>query len=232
MLSNGSPQYFGTAILARGRIGNVVPLVGPEDWVTAELRRFGDNVVARRVELDDWGVCTTISVYSPAWEIPAERLVGLDVTGVRLTQQRRDIWLADLLWAALAAAPPPTDDPWLIGGDFNLSATFDTFWPGGPHGNQEYLDRMAALGLIECLVATQGQLIPTFRNASNGVVMHQMDHLFVTAGLAAQLTSCDVGDPTQVFGSGLSDHLPIIATFGATPQLQPNVIINPASSAE
>jgi endonuclease/exonuclease/phosphatase family metal-dependent hydrolase len=217
---DGGPQRFGSAILARGRIGTIVPLAGRPDWVAAELRRFPGNVLARRVELDGWGACTAVSVHNPHWAIPAERLVGLDVAGVKLMLQPHAIWVADLLRAALAAELPTAIDSWLIAGDFNTSETFDTYWPGGPSGNREFLDRMAALGLVECLVAAQGQLTPTFRNASNRAVVHQIDHLFATTSLAGRLTSCEVGDPARVFDGRLSDHLPIIAMFGSTDELQ------------
>jgi endonuclease/exonuclease/phosphatase family metal-dependent hydrolase len=56
-------------------------------------------------------------------------------------------------------------------------------------------------------------LVPTFRNPSNGQIVHQLDHLFVSAKLATHLTSCKTGERDRVFGESLSDHLPIIADF-------------------
>ena len=216
----GGLQRFGSAILARGRIGAGVPLDRGPAGVADELHRFAGNVLARRVTFDGFGACTAVSVHNPAWEIPPAQLVGLDVEPIRLMQARGAVWVADLLHAALVAELPGAAEPWLIAGDFNTSPTFDDSWPGGPHGNREYLGRLAELGLVECLVAAQGKLTPTFRNVSNRAVLHQLDHLFVTAPLAAQLVACAVGDPARVFDGGLSDHLPIIATFGAAAELQ------------
>ena len=147
-------------------------------------------------------------VYSPAWPIDRSRLTGIDTSGIRL-RLNRDVWLADILLAALPAAD---GSEWVVGGDFNLSETFDA-WPGGPRGNREHLDRIADRGFTECLRKTTGRVTPTFRNPSNGAVIHQMDHLFATSGLADRLTRCEVGSADRVFGFRLSDHLPIVADF-------------------
>jgi len=85
----------------------------------------------------------------------------------------------------------------------------------GPRGNREILDRMEALGFVECLRSAQGRLVPTFRNPRDGRVIHQMDHLFVCRSLAAQLVSCDARHHAVVFERSLSDHLPIVADFSA-----------------
>jgi endonuclease/exonuclease/phosphatase family metal-dependent hydrolase len=122
--------------------------------------------------------------------------------------------LTDILLAALREMEPPPRGPWIIGGDLNLPETFDS-WQGGPRGNLEYLERMSAFGLTECLRYATGTLTPTFRNAADGRVVHQMDHLFVSQPLAARLASCRVGSPDRVFDERLSDHLPIIAEFTA-----------------
>lgn len=103
--------------------------------------------------------------------------------------------------------------PWVVGGDLNSSITFDTMWGGGPRGNQVVMDRMSALGFTECLSHFQGGLTPTFKNATGGKVIHQMDHLFVLSELVARLQFCVTGDPKHIFGNSLSDHLPIIAQF-------------------
>ncbi len=120
--------------------------------------------------------------------------------------------MTDLLHAALKEHPDLSSSSWIIGGDFNMSKTFDA-WKDGPRGNQEYLDRMAALGLVECLRTYQGYLTPTYRNPANGKVFHQMDHLFVSRDLSERLVSCVTRDQIYIFDAGLSDHLPIIADF-------------------
>jgi len=118
---------------------------------------------------------------------------------------------ADLLWYALKCNINPTEY-YIIGGDFNLSTTFDS-WQKKPRGNQEYLDRMKGIQLIECLKEYNGQLIPTFKNTDNGKMLHQIDHLFVTPSLYAKINNCYVGDKGLIFENKLSDHLPIIADF-------------------
>ena len=123
-----------------------------------------------------------------------------------------DVWVADLLWSALHAIADDAHTPWVIARDFNLSETFDA-WKGGPRGNREYLDRMSALGLTECLRYTHGKLTPTLKNPRGGSIKHQMDHLFITEALVPHLVSCETGNPKRVFTESLSDHLPIIADF-------------------
>lgn len=88
-----------------------------------------------------------------------------------------------------------------------------------PRGNREFLDRMRDLGLTEILRVSKGQLTPTYRNFKTGECRNQMDHLWVSADLAENLTSCEVGDARAVFDGGLSDHLPIIAEFALPGQL-------------
>lgn len=205
----GGPQRFETAILTNGPSCTPVDLRVGLAWVDAEIARFAGNLLASDVTVAG-APLAAVSVYSPAWPVDRTRLVGVDVSGVKLTQNR-DVWVADLLWAALRTRGLSPTDAWVVGGDFNLSETFD-LWRGGPRGNREYLDRMAALGFVECLRSAHGALVPTYRNR-DGKTAHQMDHLFVTAPLAARLRACDVGPRDVIFGRGLSDHLPIIADF-------------------
>jgi exonuclease III len=215
----GTPQKFTTAILVKGSIGSPVPLRASNDWVEAELRLFAGNLVARHITPDSSPPMRVVSVYSPAWPVDRARLKGVDVSSVKLTLNR-DVWVADLLRASLAHMKLDRRHPWVVAGDFNLSETFD-LWPGGPRGNCEFLDRLGALGLEECLRTTKGVLTPTFRNPREGVIEHQMDHLFVTSALSESLIGCDVGLPEVVFDRHLSDHLPIVADFSLEkPQLQ------------
>lgn len=209
----GSPQRFSTVLLVRGRVGEAVGLSAPAAWIEAELRRFEGNLVARQLLPDNGPPLKAVSVYSPAWPIDRGRLSGIDVTGVRLTLNP-DVWVADILWASLQHQRPDPGEPWIVAGDFNLSETFD-LWRGGPRGNREYLDRMAALGLglVECLRHVQGVLTPTFRNTGGGAIKHQMDHLFTTHALAQRLTVCDTCLHHRVFDAGISDHLPVVADF-------------------
>jgi exonuclease III len=207
----GSQQRFGTALLVKGIVESPIHLPAPTDWVAKELKTFSGNLVARHLRLDSGQLLKVISVYNPAWSVPRERLQGIDTTGVHL-EQNHDVWIEDLLWASLKELQPEPGQPWIVGGDFNLSETFD-MGPRGPRGNREYLDRMAKLGLVECLRHSKGVLTPTFRYARNNSLIHQIDHLFVTETLARNLVSCNTGAQERVFDMGLSDHLPIIADF-------------------
>jgi endonuclease/exonuclease/phosphatase family metal-dependent hydrolase len=130
---------------------------------------------------------------------------------VKLTLSR-DVWVADLLWAHLREQRGSGTSGFVVGGDFNLSETFDS-WRGGSRGNAEYLARMRDLGFTECLRHHSGKLTPTFRNPRGGKLAHQMDHLFVDT-LAKDLVHCRTGEAARVFDVSMSDHLPIIAELG------------------
>ena len=207
---SGKSQRFGTAILVRGEFIGEFELRSTVDWVEAELRRFSGNLITGRVRLDGVGELLLVSVYNPAWHLSRKTLDGLDTTPVRL-KHNPDVWLADILWHCLLTASPTRSLPLVVGGDFNLSETFDS-WSKAPRGNREYLDRMADLGLIECLRDWNDQLVPTFRNPRGGHLMHQIDHLFVSPDLRSGLDSCTVGTD-RVLDEGISDHLPIVAQF-------------------
>lgn len=208
---SGVPQRFGSALLVRGQVGNELPLQSTHDWANAELARFAGNLFGNEVQFRSGLRLRVVCVYSPAWPVDRDRLEGVDTSPVKLTLNP-DVWVADLLWSALKAVDPSGGSEIIVGGDFNLSETFDA-WRGGPRGNREYLDRMADLGLTECLRDYNGALTPTFRNPRGGKILHQIDHLFVTSGLASGLTSCVTGNAEQVFGGSLSDHLPVVADF-------------------
>lgn len=211
MGKTGKPQIFSTVILTKGQIEDKLLFTAPEDWVAKELAYFEGNLVAKQIRLNKNLLLNVISVYNPAWHIDRKRLENIDTTKVHLSQNP-DVWVADLLWASLNHVQPSPTELWIIGGDFNLSETFD-LWRGGPRGNREYLDRMAALGFTEALKHSKGTLTPTFRNTSNRSIKHQMDHLFITRPLVQNLIGCDTGSVEQIFDKGMSDHLPIIADF-------------------
>lgn len=208
-LNNGSSQKFSTALLVQGKIGDPILITGMAKWADAELERFAGNLICREVFLSKGPMLKVISVYNPAWPINATRLEGIDLSGVRLTQNS-GLWLADILWASLKHQQPNSTDNWIVAGDFNLSETFDRI---KPRGNREYLQRMTSLGFTECLRKSKGVLTPTFRNTQGGAIKHQMDHMFVTEALASKLLNCDIGLHERVFEENLSDHLPLIAQF-------------------
>ncbi len=208
----GRPQKFGTAVLVRGKITGELRLVSEHDWVNREINFFSGNLVGCVAAPEGCSPKNVISVYSPAWPVDKSRLIGIDVSPVKL-QNNPDVWCTEILWSGLTKTMPFSDGQWVVGGDFNSSETFDFLWAGGPHGNKEILDRMNDLGLTECLKSYNGELIPTFRNSSNGKIIHQLDHLFVTDGLSSTLEGCITGDASDVFDKSLSDHLPVIGDF-------------------
>ena len=102
----------------------------------ADLPRFAGIRIGVELHPDSGPRLKILCVYSPAWPVDKRRLADVDVTAVRLTQNR-DVYVGHLLWAALILEKPQPLDPWIIGGDFNLCETFDT-WRWGPRGNREY----------------------------------------------------------------------------------------------
>jgi endonuclease/exonuclease/phosphatase family metal-dependent hydrolase len=207
---SGGPQRFQSMVLARGSIGEAISLHSEFEWVNHELRHFAANLLAYRVTVENFAPLILVGVYAPAWPVARDRLSGHDVGAVKLSQNP-DVWVGDLLVAALRHRS--VDGPeWIVAGDFNSCETFDS-WKGGPRGNREWLDRMAALGFTECLRHSQGALTPTFRKPGASAPRSQIDHMFVTRGLAARLAGCATGDQERVYGLQLSDHLPIVADF-------------------
>jgi len=205
-------RSFHTAVLVRGHIGQPIHLTGPEEWIDSILAAFAGNLIALELSPRNAPPMRAISVYSPSWKIPPDYTRGVDLSVLKPTQNR-GLWLTDLLLASLEHCRPNPRDLWVIAGDLNLSESFDAeSWSAG--GNKAYLDRMAALGLTECLRKAKGALTPTFKSPRGGWVSHQIDHLFVSEGLASRLVACETGSQERVFDPSLSDHLPIVATFG------------------
>ncbi|MSQ14683.1 MAG: hypothetical protein EXR50_02325 [Dehalococcoidia bacterium] len=214
----GKPQKFGTAILARGKIINELPLSSEYDWVNRELEFFKGNFISCIVQLQNQEPINVVSVYSPAWPVDKERLKEIDVSPVKL-QLNPNVWGTEIIWAALKNTIS-SDEAWIVGGDYNSSETFDITWQDKnkvrfgirSHGNVEMIARMNNLGFTECLREYNGKIVPTFKH-SRGGIDHQIDHLFVTNGLYPRLKTCAVGNQSIIFGNSLSDHLPIIADF-------------------
>jgi exonuclease III len=212
MSKTGKPQRFKTAVFVKGRLADKVALTGSHPSIDRELDRFRGNLVAFRVQPRCAPPINVISVYNPAWPLERGAFADFDLRPVRLSLQPRDVWLADLLWFRLVELTRDRSVQWLIGGDFNLSESFDDR-AGGPRGNREYLERMKSLDLVECLRHFNSGPVPTFKNPDGGAVVHQIDHLFASKELAAALSSAVAGSSDRVFGGKLSDHLPVIADF-------------------
>jgi len=206
---NGSPQPFSTAILVKGDMNTEPPLISKYEWVNNNYQSFYGNILNTTINLPALGRCSVISFHSPAWPI-IKAGTNIDISEIKL-KQNPDIYLTEILWTLVREAPASTERKWIIGGDFNSSETFD-LWRREGRGNKEIMDRMIGLGLRECLRSYSGQLVPTFRH-SGGSITHQIDHLYVSDLIYDYLVGCRVGNTADVFGGGLSDHLPIIADF-------------------
>ncbi len=205
---NGKEQKFGTAILVKGEIVDNLKLSSKYDWVNRELEYFSGNIISCIVKLKSGLKLNLISVYSPAWPVDYSRIKDEDISKVKLKNNPK-VWMTEVLWSALKNMKL-NNNIWVIGGDFNISATFDETWGSG---NQEILDRMNSLRLTECLEKHNKKLIPTFKNLNNGKVIHQIDHLFISNKLFKKINNCIVGDKFNIFEKSISDHLPIIAEF-------------------
>src|ERR1017187_3618444 len=70
----GNPQKQSTAVLTKGRIIREIPLVSPYAWVNKELEFLKGNFISCLIELETHQLINVVSVYSPAWPIPRERL--------------------------------------------------------------------------------------------------------------------------------------------------------------
>jgi hypothetical protein len=123
VMRQASGNRFNTAILARGSVGPPVQLSSRWDWVNRELDLFQGNLVAHSVSVlgRDYQV---LSVYSPAWPVAPERLVGVDVEPVKLKLNPK-VWVTELLWSALQKRDTSDSAAWIVGGDLNASETFD-----------------------------------------------------------------------------------------------------------
>lgn len=201
LTSHNTLQKFQTVILVKGEILEDIELKTDKEWVNQLLDKYKGNIVAKKTLIKDKEI-NLINVYSPAWPIQVES--DTDLKGIKL-ENNNELWLADILRYALRNINQ--NGNWIIGGDFNLSETFD--YPVN-RGNREYLDGMKDLGFVECLTTHNGGLIPTFKNPADKRIDHQIDHLFVSEVLKDGLTNCRVGDHI-VFDMNISDHLPIIA---------------------
>jgi hypothetical protein len=207
----GTPQIFTNLIGVRGQISREVTLRSDREWIDCELKRFSGNLFGAELTMPGLiDQLNAVVVYSPAWPIARDRLDNVDLSDVKL-QQNKDLWVSDILRTALMEAGAGSGDHWIVAGDFNMCETFDQ-WRGGPRGNREYLDRLLELGLVDCLRHSRGALTPTFRTIRSQKMTAQLDYIFVTDGLLSRQAACFTG-PKNLIETGISDHLPVIADF-------------------
>lgn len=205
----GDFQKFTNFVLSRFPLEAGLELTSTIDWVRNELGIFGGNILTQTAIIGGCKI-SLINLYSPAWPVAKDRLIGLDISEVKLPSNP-DVWCTELLWKSLCDTPGALELPVIVGGDFNSSETFDYLWPGGPRGNREIIDRMNGLGFTEALKGKAGALVPTFRNPKGGKIIHQLDHLYMTSELWRGCSKCWTGEVEDIFSKNLSDHLPIIA---------------------
>ena len=205
---HGNMQRFHTAVLVKSKIDSEIRLFSKFEWVNKELAFFNGNLVACTANINN-KYLNIISVYSPAWPVEMNRIKEFDISKVKLVNNP-DVWCTEILWDALKNVMPLNKYPWIVGGDFNSSPTFDMTFSSG---NQEIIDRMYSLGFKECLKEYNKKLTPTFKNSKGGKIVHQIDHLYASNTVFKRLKYCNVIDQDEIFEESLSDHLPIVADF-------------------
>ncbi len=210
---NGRKQPWGSAVIAhpRLRISRETFRCRSRTWVCDELEKLGGSFLA--VELQTaTSMVLVISCHSPAWSLPLEDIPEDELRQVRLKAKESEIWGADLLRSYLDDEVAAGREC-IVGGDFNVSILFDETWSSG---NQEFVERMAASGLVDCLrkFHTDARSTPTFKNLKGGKVKHQLDYLWATPKIANAFLGCDVG-AAEVHSLNISDHLPIVANLDA-----------------
>lgn len=208
-------QKFLTVILIKGEIIENIHLFSKKDWINKKLDFFKGNFIGCVAKIEGYPQINVICVYSPAWNISKEQLIGIDISTVALKDKTK-LSGAEILCDALKEVVD-NKNIWVVGGDYNWSDTFEKDYPGGPQGivscgSKELRDRMYSLGFKECLKEFNNSLVPTFKNHYGNRIIHQIDHLYVTENLFNNLSKCVVGD-NLIFEKKLSDHLPIIADF-------------------
>ena len=183
---NGEKQIFGTAIAVKREILSEISLRSEIDWMDKGIDYFEGNLLGAVIKTKNGKQFNVVSAYSPAWAVDKKRLEGIDTTGIQL-DGNPDVWCTEALWCGLRDSMPKHPGTWIVGGDLNTSELFDF----GRDGNRQFLQRLADLGMTECLRTYQGHLTPTYRTP-NGSILHQLDHLFVSNELFQDLGSCSV----------------------------------------
>lgn len=132
---------------------------------------------------------------------------------------------------SLSELSPILDDPAykrlvIVGGDLNTGTQWSKREQAFNLRDRNVLDRMAALGLHDCILAKrppgrldgcpclEGDLcthVRTRRDRGIPSVPYQTDYLFASAKLFSRLLSCEVKATEEWFR--ISDHAPIVAEF-------------------
>jgi hypothetical protein len=147
-----------SGILVKGIKSADIAFPAPTEWVARVLENFKEFFTAQEVTLYNGVRLKLLSVYSLANYIDRKRFIGIDTTGIRLTAQRLDVWMTELLWVTLKSLGITAEEPFIVGADLNSSETFDS---PRPRGNREIMERLNSLGFYDCLRMFKGQLLHT-----------------------------------------------------------------------
>lgn len=208
---SGGFQKFSTVIASRYPFIEAPKLIAEDDWLTEQIEYFSGNIAPAAVRTSAGHSLNLVNVYSPAWPLHRSAWKERELEGIKLAANP-DFWCTEVLWAALRQIDTISTERWIVAGDFNSSPLFDD-GPRGDRGNREVVRRMNSIGLVDGLSDRAGCLVPTFRDVRARKLIHQLDYIYLSAQMIGNLRQCDVHCAQEVLGSGLSDHLPVVAEF-------------------
>jgi exonuclease III len=195
---------WGSAVLARGVLEDY-DLSSLEPELRPLLETYQGQNVAAKINASGMTGLVLASIHTPARKVRRESIPDTILPSIAL-KLNRSVWRADVLFGALRRLPE-ISPRFMVGGDWNTSRGFDVKY--GPRGNQEFFDRMADSGLIECFRLVSDSEIRTWYKKNN--FGYQLDHVFCDRESAGMLKTARV-DPTPA-ESGLSDHAALILEF-------------------
>jgi exonuclease III len=208
-----APAYakkkWGSAVVTHLPIIKQFDVVALEPELSELLEKFGGQVVGANIQSGIGQELIAISVHAPARKVQLNQIPASMLAAIKL-RRNPYIWRADVIFGALRFLPK-LGLPFVFGGDWNTSRLFDERY--GPRDNNEFFDRMADAGFIDCLRRFHNTEVRTWFRP--GDAHYQLDHLFCDDAFAKRLTSCLVhSEPAE--SMGYSDHAPIIADFDIT----------------
>ena len=207
---DGRHAPFSTAVLSRGAIDATPYLRSDLEWINKICTERYGWIVGCETALNSGERFRVISVHLPAFPVPRNLWADADISGIKLTNNPK-VWFTEILYMLLRRAHISDDENWIVAGDFNTSVKFD--YPKD-RGNREFIGRLNALGLTDCLSHCQCGPVPTFQHSSK-VIEHQLDYYFVNARMLMRLKRAQVRNRNVVFDQKpkLSDHLPVLCEF-------------------
>ena len=206
----GHNAPFSSAVLSKGLVDATPYLESELDWVNKIHSERHGWIVGCEITLACGGRFRVVAVHLPAFPIPREQWTDVDASTVKLTNNPQ-LWFTEILWALLRSAGISNDTNWIVAGDFNSSVKLDE---PKDNGNREFLGRLNALGLTDCLSHHHGRAVPTFQTPLKSIE-HQLDYCHVNLPMLKRLTKARVPSHKDIFHRTprLSDHLPILCEF-------------------